>query len=293
MTHLTVPTEDNELDPKQSLTTTMLRLDLEDENRSDSTIALYLSVAERIERLSGGPENLDEIEAWTPGQARAAAQKWLDHIAPSVSQPTLKAYRSAAAAYLRIIDSSIDAQDLWISDPELEANEILKRAGRPAPSTPLTNKQLATIRAKYQGQREPRWVRTTIELGLAGLTWNEIMEASRRSYSLYLEPRRITLKDRTLDVHDRCTVEWLDYCHRSDYPGPNENGANVNLRTVKRAIRKALTATRGEEFGTHQGLRALHNTGARRQLMSGRSPAHVAANYRRRTIQPSWKRNAA
>lgn len=285
------PTRDDEADP--SLTETLLRLDLEAANRSDSTIDLYLTVAQRIERFAKETDQTTTVEGWTSAEARAAAQSWLDSIAPSITPATLKAYRSAATAYVRVLDDAFEADELWVPDPEVDATTILINAGRRAPSTPLTNQQLAEIRAKHQGRHEPNWIRTAIELGLSGLAWSEIMEASGRSYSLYLEPRRITLKDRTIEIHDRATVEWLDYCRRTDYPGPKENGANVSLRTVKRAIRKAVTDVRGQEFGTHQGLRALHNTGARRQIMSGQPANKVAATYRRQNIQPSWKREAA
>lgn len=263
---------------------------LEKSARSQATISLYLQLAKRFEDYllqRDPPEIPEELPV---EDARLLVEEWFrTELSSSASRATRATYRTIMATYLSALDGDFDKELLeFPPNAEAEDRDKLTWAGRRHPSEPLTARQLTRLRARHPGSKKRLWVRTSIELALASLTMPEIMAAAPHHISLFGQPH-IRCQERTIPILDSETIRWLKFIE-TKRQSPVFPATVVTERSVKRALTKAVKEAREPIYGAHQGIRTLHNTGARQMLRAGRKPSQVKRIYRRESFPKSWNR---
>lgn len=261
--------------------------------RSSATIDLYLRVAKRFEdhlMKKDPPVFADELEL---DEAHQLVKDWFQlELSPTVSKPTAATYRTIMATYLNALDGTFGRENL-VFRLGVEANKRQKDtwAGRPHPSEPLDTRQLARIRQASAQKTGKLWIRTAIELALAGLTIPEIMKVRAHHVSLFGQPQ-IRCLERSVPILDPETTGWIDFLAKVTAETKYPRDA-VSERTVKRVLTREVAAVRkNRPYGSHQGIRTLHNTGARQMLRAGRKPERVRKIYGRANFPESWNRRS-
>lgn len=277
----------NERDPKDSSTDESIVLHLmrreliEVKNRSDDTVETYVSIGRRFEEFARGRKPPIEPELMDLDEAVEVAQQFAQEKLRDLAPSSMFVYESALAEYMAALDDSFTRESLILPETVTRASAELVWAGRQAPSTPLTNKQLWRLRRTHDLNHRPLWLRTVIELGISGLTWDEILRVNDHQVSHFGDPPRIMMLERTIPIHETKTAEWLRGGGQEIFPATANHGRPISVRLAKRELASAIARCRDSSFGPGQGLRALHRTGARRLLRRGKPESEIRRIYRR------------
>lgn len=275
----------------ETLVLALLRQALTEKGRSEDTIAAYTAAARRFEDFVRDQDPSADPELLELDEAIAFANQFRSEVLEGLKRPSLYAYESALAAYMEALDRSFTRDRLIFVQGAEPDEERKARAGRRPPSTPLTDDELFRLRRRHNERRRPLWLRTVIELGVAGLRWDEIMAVTGNQVSHFGDPPRIMLLERTIPIYETKTAEWLDTPDQRVYPSTANRGRPISLRLAKRELAATMNRCRKDFPG--QGLRALHRTGARRLLRRGKSPDEVASIYRRSGVRGELPAKAA